>query len=453
MADDLVGFIVRPDGAPMALRYISTKSAVFHPDATTGSQEFVLLFGDEVDTTGPQANGRTEVEYRHRTGWVDSQKLMTQHPLELYFIDVGQGDATFIVTPAGRKILIDGGKGNEAFQFLVWKYRLDLPDAQPVTIDLMVVSHTDEDHLGGLISIVEHDLIQVAEIVHSGIAKFSAGFDTELGDTEGAHPNRFLVTRHDAIDDLDGLSLTQTMGDWRDAVVAEPNLVYRAVDATSPPIDVGDPAVALHVLGPRLVDSPNHSDVFAWLSGAARTVNGHSVVLRLDCGPTRILLPGDLNDRGARHLLADPAFAAEADAHVFKSPHHGSHEFERDFLDAVQPQVSVVSSGEDFTHGHPRANFLGTIGKASRSEEPLLFSTELVANFAVDHDAEAPDADDEVDPTNAALLGQARRRFKKRLNGLINVRVSLDGQTLHCARRVSAGYQFVTYELPIAGRD
>ena len=57
------------------------------------------------------------------------------------------------------------------------------------------------------------------------------------------------------------------------------------------------------------------------------------------------------------------------------------------------------------------------------------------------------DADDPADPTNPAMLGQARRRFKKRLNGLINVRT--DGNALFAARRVAAGYQFVAYG-PIA---
>jgi hypothetical protein len=200
------------------------------------------------------------------------------------------------------------------------------------------------------------------------------------------------------------------------------------------------------------VNYPNHPNgVYPWLGTVGRTVNGHSVVLRLDFHNVRVLLSGDINDRGARHLMADPNFTSEADAHVFKAPHHGSHDYNRGFLEAVHPQISLISSGESPDHGHPRANFLATVGNVSRSDEPLLFSTELVAQFAVDSDAEAPDADDDVDPTHPAMLGQARRRFKKRLNGIINVRT--DGNDLYCARRVAAGYQFVTYEQVVAPRD
>ena len=436
----------------MTIRFISTKSTAFHPDSQTDSQEFVLLFGDEADTTGQTANGRDKVIYRGRTGWVRSDRLMGNHPLEMYFIDVGQGDSVFIVTPSGRKILVDGGQGNEAFQFLVWKYRLDLQNANPVDIDLLVVSHADDDHIAGLIPIIVHPLINVKEILHSGIAKYNSGYNTELGNTVGQGQDCLLVTRHDSIADLANEDLNSTMVNWRSAISGESNLVYRAVDSTTGVVNVGDPSVSLRILGPVLVAYQGQANsAYPWFGSASYAVNGNSVVMRLDYQNVRVMLPGDINERAARHLMAQPGFNLEADAHVFKAPHHGSNHYDRAFLEAVHPQISVASSGESPDHGHPRANFLGTIGKASRSNEPLLFSTQLVAQFAVDADAEAPDADDDVDPTDPAMLGQARRRFKKRLNGIINVRT--DGNTLYCARRVAAAYQFVTYEQAPVPRD
>ncbi len=432
----------------MPRRFIASRSAAFHPGPLTNARDFVMLFGDEVETTGRQRGGRDEVLYRRRPGWVRSDRLIEHHPLELYAVDVGQGDATFIVTPGERTILVDGGMGDEAFQFLVWKYRLDVADAQPVDIDLLILTHTDGDHIAGLASIVRHPLINVRRIVHSGIARFRSGaFDSDLGDTQGTGTQRILLTRHDRIDELQRDDLTSNLQSWFDAVTQEQQtagLDYGAVDATTGTIDIGDPAVTLHVLGPRLGRHPVTGDpVYPWLSSAPKTVNGHSVIVRLDVGNVRMLLPGDLNERGASYLMADPDFVAAADAHVLKAPHHGSHDFHRPFLEAVSPQISVISSGESPDHGHPRANFLGTVGQASRSREPLIFSTELVAMFAVDDDAAAPDADDPVDPTDPAMLGQARRRFKKRLNGIINIRT--DGADLYAARRVAASYQFVTY--------
>lgn len=429
----------------MPRQFVSHKSTYFHRNATTNTREFVLIFGDEVETTEKRQHGRDEVIYRGRTGWVRSDRLMDEHPLELYFIDVGQGDSMFIVTPAGRKILIDGGNGNEAFQFLVWKYRLDLDDAVPVEIDLMVLSHADEDHIRGLVPVIRHPLIQIKEIVHSGIAKYADGhFNTNLGEKVETEQGSMLVTRHDGIAELVNQNLGENMAAWCDAIISEGGIHYRAVDSRTGRIDVGDPSLNLTVLGPRLIDLAGHSEpVYPWLSSASKTINGHSVVLRLDYRNVRILLPGDINFKGSLHLLSDDNFAIQAGAHVFKAPHHGSHDFHPGFLQAVKPQISVISSGETPDHGHPRANFMGTLGKMSRSNEPLLFSTELVALFVVDEDAAMPDADDDVDPTDPAMIGQARRRFKKRLNGIINVRT--DGIQLYAARRVAAGYQFVTY--------
>ncbi len=221
----------------MTLRYIANaKNTFLYEDANTNDWEFKLLFGDEVDTTGNQDNNREEVQYRGRLGWVRSDRLSPNRGLELYAIDVGQGDSTFIVTPGGRTILVDGGRGAEAFQFLVWKYRLDAPGANTVDIDLLILSHADDDHIAGLVSIINHPLINVREVVHSGIAKYRAGVHTtSLGDTIGAGANRRLVTRHDQINDLNRADLTNGLQNWFDAVVQEQanGMVYRAVDSTT----------------------------------------------------------------------------------------------------------------------------------------------------------------------------------------------------------------------------
>jgi hypothetical protein len=64
-------------------------------------------------------------------------------------------------------------------------------------------------------------------------------------------------------------------------------------------------------------------------------------------------------------------------ADIAKACHHGSSDFTTRFLDWISPIVTVVSSGDDEPHGHPRADTLGTLGKHSRGLRPLIFSTEL----------------------------------------------------------------------------
>lgn len=96
----------------MAARFVATRTAPFElsPVPAGESKQMVLIYGDEVDTTAPAVDGRVPVRFRGRTGTMKAAALMGDHPLECYFLDVGQGDATLIVTPGGKKILVDGGK-------------------------------------------------------------------------------------------------------------------------------------------------------------------------------------------------------------------------------------------------------------------------------------------------------------------------------------------------------
>ena len=426
----------------MATQYITRKTSRLYESSTGGKREMVLIFGDEVETTGPPVNGRVPVEFRGRPGFIQKSHLGQKPVLELYFIDVGQGDSTFIVTPGRIKIVIDGGLNRRALGFLVWKYRLDKP-GPPIDIDLLVLTHADEDHLNGLVSIIDHPRIRVHQIVHSGIATFQSGvFETRLGNLD---PSRtYLETRHSSLDDLAGLDLTDSFASWRTAIVDE-GASYTAVDSTDGSLDVGDPEIMVDVIGPRL-DVRNGQPVFRWYKNDSHTINGHSVVLRLNYGEVSILFSGDLNVEGAKHLLAEPALVTKMDAHVFKAPHHGSHEFHLPFLEAVRPQISVISSGDDPDHGHPRAVFVGGVGSASRSTDPLVFSTEIAAAFTEvgsETDLQEDVSLENADFRTAEANVRARQLFKRRLHGMINVRT--DGQELYAARRVASGYWWESY--------
>jgi Metallo-beta-lactamase superfamily len=435
----------------MTIKYINNKTSPLYRSSTNGSREMILIFGDEVKTSGSPVNGRVQAEFRERKGFISGNHLghLGNEPaLEIYFIDVGQGDSTFIVTPNRKKILIDGGVNKRAFGFMAWKYRLD-KEGSPVDIDLLVLSHADGDHIDGLAPIIHHPKINVRKIIHNGIATFKAGtFDTTLGDLDTS--KKYLVTRHDSLDDLSGLRLSNSFDKWRQAI-ADERTPYNAVDSAMGSINIGDPEITIEVLGPRL-DVYQGKPVYRWFNGEAPTINGHSVVLRLNYGDVSVLFSGDLNSDGAKYLLEDTSLSHKLDAHVFKSPHHGSHDFHRPFLGAVRPQISVISSGDDPDHGHPRAVFIGAIGQVSRSTMPLVFSTEIAATFVEAGIQEEPNTDTnlkDLDPQTPDANSLARNLFKRRLHGMINVRT--DGKNLYAARRVAAGYSWESYgPLPVA---
>ena len=87
--------------------------------------------------------------------------------LEINFVDVGQGDCTFIRTPYGKSIIIDGGGSNIASDFNGGKSTL-LPyvlDKGYTKIDFVVISHMDNDHIGNLFTILEE--LKVKQVIIS----------------------------------------------------------------------------------------------------------------------------------------------------------------------------------------------------------------------------------------------------------------------------------------------
>lgn len=92
--------------------------------------------------------------------------------LEAYVMDVGQGDGLLVVTPEGHDIMVDGGNiwknqngGTGAADFVDWKFFRDYiseadrsdPGKSNIALDVMVASHNDLDHFGGLWDLIDQD--------------------------------------------------------------------------------------------------------------------------------------------------------------------------------------------------------------------------------------------------------------------------------------------------------
>jgi len=203
--------------------------------------------------------------------------------LEMYFIDVGQGDSTFIVTPKRKTILIDGGKNDHAFRFLSWKYDLKkIKPNKPATIDLLVLSHGDEDHLKGLIPIIKSPKIKIKKIIHNGLGlyKKNSNYNEKLGKLESLGGKKYITTSHDQLSDLKDSELRVNFQEWKDAIVDEGDVDYSAVD-TSSTLNIDDPDIKLEVVSPINEVDSNGDRVFRWFGDHGPTINGHSVALRL----------------------------------------------------------------------------------------------------------------------------------------------------------------------------
>ena len=143
-----------------------------------------LLWGDRLEILSAPSNGRVKVRARGSFGWIDENAIGDESLLEVYFIDVGQGDGILIVTPDRKHIMIDGGyarkyqpHGKSAADFVDWKFAKDYRE-DTIKLDAMICSHCDADHYGGLWDLLGTDeeeeldaeTIVVDRFYHAGVS-------------------------------------------------------------------------------------------------------------------------------------------------------------------------------------------------------------------------------------------------------------------------------------------
>ena len=411
----------------MAIRFVGTDTAKLFKDPTAPKGFMTLLWGDRVRTSTVTGN-RTKVKARGREGWIDTADLTTESLLEIYFIDVGQGDGVLIRTPDHRHILIDGGwpranqdTGKNAADFVDWKFFRDY-GKKTIELDAMIASHNDADHYGGLWDLLNTDLsaeldcdnVRVESFYHSGVSWWKTAQKKRfLGEsivaTDGnEYLTQLLGDRNDALGKLGNTGL-RLQGEWAQFIrrVTEtrkkngttPTPIRRLSDVTGllPGFEGGDEPVpgvkhgdvAIHVLGPiefEVGGKPAVRD----LGGSSQNTNGNSSMLRVDYGRARIMMTGDLNAKSQRVLLeAYDGQRIELLCDVAKACHHGSDDVSYEFLQAMSPAVTVISSGDNEGHDHPRPGIVAasaTTGHLQIEDDdiktPLIYSTEIARSVS-----------------------------------------------------------------------
>ncbi|GAV19376.1 comEC family competence protein [Mariprofundus micogutta] len=360
-----------------------------------------ILLGTWMGVTEERPDGWLKVKTIGPDGWVRAEDVSDHMGMKAFFIDVGQGDACLVEVP-GARFLVDGGPGRNTRAYLAgWKYRWLLKARVPLKFDAVFVTHFDFDHFEGLTSLIADKRFSFDAVYHNGIARFStrkdkrsAEYNTDLGKTgfDGGDPDRPKVL-HTGFDDIESARRLLSEGGLMRAFQKFLQAVVDAYDEgrlsklkrlTSRDKHVPGFAslgqLSIDVLGP--VPSSNLGRYkFNWFGSSSHTRNGHSLVLKFNYGSRSVLLGGDLNSEAETHLIEhyhpDNPFTVD----VAKSCHHGSSDFEIEFLKSIQPYATVISSGDNENYSHPRADALGCAGRYSRGERPMVLSTELARSF------------------------------------------------------------------------
>ena len=241
-------------------------------------------------------------------------KSQTGKDLIVHFIDVAQGDSILVQTPNGSTMLIDGGPRTAGQKVVSY-----LKKAGISSIDRIVATHAHEDHIGGLIDVLNN--FTVKEVLDVGFPHTTQTYE------------RFLTTI-----------------DQKDIKYSNP----RAGDT----IDL-DPSVKISVLNPP--------------GTLPADLNNQSIVLRLTYGTISLLLTGDA-ERPVEQGLSN------AQAQILKAGHHGSSTSTTpEFLKAVNPEIAIISCGKDNSYGHPHQEVLDRLMKANIK----IYRTDVSGNIIV----------------------------------------------------------------------
>ncbi|MBQ8441061.1 MAG: MBL fold metallo-hydrolase [Clostridia bacterium] len=220
--------------------------------------------------------------------------------LQIYVLDVGQGDCILLRTEAGD-ILVD--TGTEASQELLC---LRLEQLGVEELELLILTHPDEDHIGGA----------------DGILR---GFAVKEVWTNGAESEETCFTA------------------FREAA-EETDVIWTAVRAGTA-CTIGE--LSFFVMAPR--------------DGDVEGGNEGSIVFKLTCGEISAIFTGDAGIDTEENLLSQYG-AAQLDCDIYKVGHHGSNtSSSKDFLEAMSPEYALISSGKGNPYGHPHGDVLESL--------------------------------------------------------------------------------------------
>lgn len=443
---------MKPVNSPWWDTCVAKAKAPYYPtrqkalDARESQAAGYFIWGDRVKVISGdiKTDKVVKVAGRGKETWVRSKHLGGDPLLELYVIDVGQGDGLLLVTPEGHNIMVDGGdtrsrqnSGKNAADFVDWKFYFDYlrkkdrrnPDNTILKLDAMIASHNDIDHFGGLFDLLNFknpkndaelncSAAQVENFFHAGLSWWFDKKTTKgktlrtLGTVKNGYYTKLLGDRATAISATKNLNAPdrKTLNGTWGKFIASAVKCKRATDPSQPTSiqrlsqeqqwlpgfshqDAGS-KVSIRVLGPIAQPAGTKVGLKKFSDDNSKNTNGHSVVLRVDYGDRRFLLTGDLNTHSQNHLMNHygRSFAKEFGCDVAKGCHHGSSDVSYQFLKGLAPVATVISSGDTESHDHPRPNIVAASALTGRKLldqsggqliMPLVYMTEISRSYAL----------------------------------------------------------------------
>lgn len=248
-----------------------------------------------------------------------------QNGFSVHFIDVGQGDCTLVMS-GGQSLLIDAGENGHETEVLNYLRSMNIKK-----LNYIIATHQHSDHIGGIPEVLEE--YEADNIIMPRLTKAQT-------------PTNSTYTAF----------LKAVQNSKAKVISAKPGLTYTLGDAS------------FEILGPVTNDCED--------------INSMSAVTKITYGETSFLVTGDAEKDEELEIIEN---GADLDCDVLRVGHHGSStSSSREFLEAVTPEVCVISCGANNDYGHPHDKAL----KRMSYQTDEVYRTDICGSIVMTSDGE-----------------------------------------------------------------
>lgn len=248
---------------------------------------------------------------------INENAVVSQDDLKIHYIDVGQGDAIFIELPDQKNMMIDAGPGSSSTELVNYINKVIFPDKQE-EIDYFILTHSDEDHVGGATKILnEFEILTIYRPkIYTAAEEYSSG-----------------------------------------ALVKDTKIYKSFISAMNKETD----DIIISQAGLTITGEGYSFTFYTPIVNEYAEPNNYSPIIILEYGGKKFMFTGDAETPIEANEIS--TYSIDMDVDVLKVGHHGSSgSSSAEFLDKIKPEFAVISCGEGNKYNHPHEETLTRLG-------------------------------------------------------------------------------------------